>query len=240
MNRQILNPVVILILCILLILTGGCKKKKEGPNNIQKSDIWDIDKDGYPKFVKTNYIELDKIYRISKYRSSVGHDYSDAFEHCRSMKHYFEPKGDIDWSAVKIYSPVTGIITRMEDESMGKKIEIASDDYPAFRFIIFHVILSGMLQLNDTVTAGEEFGTHIGSVTTSDIAVMVNDPTRQGRLISYFEILTDSLFSEYVNRGVKDREEMIISKELRDSFPLTCNGETFVSPDTLENWVVLK
>ena len=36
--------------------------------------------DALPKFVSTNYIELEKITRISKFRSSAGHDYSDDFE----------------------------------------------------------------------------------------------------------------------------------------------------------------
>jgi hypothetical protein len=78
------------------------------------SDIWDIDKSGIPKFVETNYLEMSKIYWISKFRSAVGHDYSDAFEHCRSMKHYFEPRSDVDWAALKIISLVTGTITRVE------------------------------------------------------------------------------------------------------------------------------
>ena len=53
------------------------------------------------------------------------------------MKHYFKPKDDVDWTSLKIYSPVTGTITRVEQEGFGIKIEIAFDDYPSFRFSIF-------------------------------------------------------------------------------------------------------
>ena len=42
--------------------------------------------------------ELDKIDKISKFRSGIGHDYWDDFENCRSMKHYFFPYDTLDWA----------------------------------------------------------------------------------------------------------------------------------------------
>src|SRR4051812_45142711 len=65
------------------------------------TQTYDINLLGVPKFVNTNYIDMRKITRISKFRSAVGHDYSDATqfgpnddikgfgptESCRSMKH---------------------------------------------------------------------------------------------------------------------------------------------------------
>jgi hypothetical protein len=215
----------------------GCHKDTENPPG--NSDIWDIEKDGIPKFVAINYIELDKVYRISKFRSSVGHDYSDMYEHCRSMKHYFEPYPGIDWSSIKIYSPVTGKITRVEQEWAGTKIEIAADKYPAFRFSIFHINTLAQFKVDDQVTAGDQLGTHIGSQTMSDISVIVNDPTRQGRMVSYFDVITDAAFTLYQNRGVPNRNDMFISKTVRDANPLTCSGDTFISSDTIENWIVL-
>jgi hypothetical protein len=223
----------------MISILPGCSKKHDGNNNTP-SDIWDIDKDGIPKFVNTNYIELSKIYRISKYRSSVGHDYSDSYEQCRSMKHYFEPKSDVDWTTVKIYSPVAGTITRVEPESIGgTKIEIASNDYPAFRISIFHINLQGTRNINDKIIAGELLGTHIGSQTYSDISVIVNDPTKQGRMVSWFDIITDKVFNEYSERGISARSAMMITKSERDANPLTCSGDTFTSSDPLESWVIL-
>jgi len=215
-----------------------CTKESEEP--APKSDIWDIDQDGIPKFVNTNYIELSKIVRISKFRSSEGHDYSDAIEHCRSMKHYFVPREDVDWTTVKIYSPVNGYFTRVEQEWTGTKYEIASDDYPAFRFSVFHVNASAQRKVDDKVLAGELLGTHIGRETNSDISVIVNDPTRQGRMVSYFDVMTDLIFNEYLARGISSRADLIISKAKRDINPLSCNGELFTSSDTIQNWVVLK
>lgn len=235
MKRKSFNQILMCFLFCLSVVISGCSKN----NNEVPDDTWDIDKSGIPKFIGTNYIELDKIHRISKYRSSVGHDYSDSFEQCRSMKHYFEPGMEVDWSTVKIYSPVTGMITRVEEEWAGTKIEIASDDHPAFRFSIFHINLTVQRKVNDKVVSGEQLGTHIGSQTMSDISVIVNDPTRKGRMVSYFDVITDAVFSEYSNRGVTARTTMIIPKATRDANPLSCNGDTFTSNDNLENWVVL-
>jgi len=226
-----------LCLIFLMVIITSCSKEIEKPAS--SDDTWDIDQNGIPEFVTTNYIEIDQIYRISKFRSAVGHDYSDAFEDCRSMKHYFEPRGDVDWSTIKIYSPVSGTITRVENEWAGTKIEVASDDYPAFRFSIFHINLTAARNVGDKLDAGEQLGTHFGSQTMSDIAVIVNDPTHQGRMVSYFEVINDEVFNEYSSRGVTSREDLIISKTLRDANPLTCSGDTFVTSDTLENWIYL-
>jgi len=236
--KNILYLFLLFVLYYWVASSVGCSDKKDEVS--KPSDIWDIDADGIPRFVEINYIELDKIWRISRFRSSVGHDYSDAFEHCRSMKHYFEPKASIDWTTIKIYSPVSGIITRVDQEWAGTKLEIAADTYPAFRFSIFHINLAAPYQLNDTVAAGELLGTHIGSQTMSDISVIVNDPTKQGRMVSWFDVMTDGLFLQYSNRGVENRERLIISKQERDAYPLSCSGDTFISADSLENWVELK
>jgi hypothetical protein len=156
------------------------------------------------------------------------------------MKHYFEPKSDVDWTTVKIYSPVSGIITRVEPESIGgTKIEIASDAYPAFRISIFHINLQGTRNVNDKISAGELLGTHTGSQTYSDISVIVNDPARQGRMVSYFDVITDQVFSEFSTYGINSRLVMIIPKSERDANPLTCSGDTFTSSDPLESWVIL-
>ena len=238
MRRNILHLITVFFLLFFLLPISNCSDNSENPE--ETSDIWDIDKDGIPKFVGTNYIELDKIYRISKFRSSIGHDYSDAFEYCRSMKHYFEPKSELDWSTVKIYCPVNGKITRVDEEWAGTKLEIVSKDYPAFRFSIFHISKAKDYKIDDEVASGEQLGTHIGNQTMSDIAVIVNDPTRQGRMISYFETIKKEVFEIYVSRGILSRQELIISKEDRDANPLICSGDMFTSQDPLENWVILQ
>jgi hypothetical protein len=236
-KEALFRKIIIVPVIAMIVLCSSCSKKSSGEQG--PSDIWDIDNDGIPKFVDTNYIELSKIYRISKFRSSVGHDYSDFTEQCRSMKHYFEPLATVDWSTVKIYCPVKGVITRVEEEGNGTKVEIMSTEYPAFRFQIFHINLATSLTVSEQVQAGEYLGTHIGLSTYSDISVIVNDPTKQGRMVSFFEVITDKVFSVYQSRGITARTDLIISKDLRDANPLTCSGDTFTSGDVLESWVTL-
>ena len=82
-------------------------------------------------------------------------------------------------------------------------------------------------------------GFHTGPVTSSDIAVGVFTPTGN-KLVSYFDVMTDTLFRTYMRRGLKSRSDIIISKEERDADPLTCNGEAFTDSGTLENWISLE
>lgn len=187
---------------------------------------YDIDAWGIPRFVRVNYIELDRIGRISRFRSSIGHDYSDFFEDCRSMKHYFMPEEAGDWSTVRVFSPVDGTVSRFFKEFAGTQVWIQSSEYPDFEFRIFHVKLLDSLSVGQILKAGRQLGTHIGSQTMSDIAVAVSTPV-EWKLVSYFDVMTDTLFQAYQARGARERGDFIITREARDADPLTCTGETF-------------
>jgi hypothetical protein len=238
MKTRIYIKIIIVLILTTCLLT--CKKTDEKDNTDQSQyGKWDVDNTPLPKFVGVNYIELNKINAISRFRSAEGHDYSDGVEDCRSMKHYFHPYDYLDWTKIVIVSPVTGTITRMYEEWAGTQIEIQSLEYPAFRFTIFHLTMLPNLKLNDNVSAGEQLGTHIGNQTWSDIAVWVNDPSNQGRLVSYFQVMKDELFGNYKRRGISSLDDLIISKSLRDQNPLTCEGEAFTSVETLQSWVTL-
>jgi len=151
-----------------------------------------------------NYIELDKISRISKFRSHVGHDYSDPYESNRSMKHYFVPRRH----PVTIFSPTKGTVEYLTREWAGTQVGIRSKRY---LFVIFHVSLNGSIEVGTQVSAGQELGTHVGSQTWSDIAVWQGD-----RLVSYFDVMADYVFEQYRSRGIASRSQMIISQEERD------------------------
>ena len=201
-------------------------------------DYYDIVSNGIPQFVAMDYIELDKITAISRFRSGYGHDYSDDFESCRSMKHYYEPYGSINWGEVLIRAPVTGMVMELDDGWAGTEVRIKSSDYPAFYFTLFHVEVSPPLQEGDIVSEGQLLGTHIGSQTKSDIAVWVR--TIEGeRLVSYFDVMEDALFTNYIDRGASGRSDFIITEAERDADPLICDGETFQTPGTIPNWVYL-
>ena len=207
---------------------------------------YDVDINGIPQFVSTDVIELLKISEISKFRSGAGHDYSDDFESCRSMKHYFIPKNDVDKLSIMIFSPINGTVIGTTDEWTeesvwkGTMISIESEDYPAFHIIIFHIDLINTLNVGDKIIAGQVLGypADYENVTISDTAVGVITPSGY-KLVSYFEVITDSLFQSYQACGLSARDDVIISKEERDADPLTCVGEIFTDSGNLENWVIL-
>jgi hypothetical protein len=251
-RMKILIISVVIFTAVLILLPPGCKNST-GPDDTtgkDKTGNTDSTINVITKFIDNDYIELDKIYRISKFRSGIGHDYSDEFESCRSMKHYFQPKSGINWEEVKIFSPVDGVVSSLLEEWAGTQIRIQPAKYPDCLITIFHVKLSSVLKPGDSVKAGKQLGTHIGDQTMSDIAVRMNykvkdekDSTKyitKWKLISYFDIITDKLWENYKAHGLNSRNVMQITKEARDSDPLNCSGETFATTGTLENWVELK
>jgi hypothetical protein len=194
-------------------------------------------------FVKHNYIELDKIASISRFRSGEGHDYSDTQEKARSMKHYFKPKAGIDASTIKIFSPIDGEIAFKFDEQIGgTQIYIRATDIDKdLYFVIFHVNLKDGIKEGTKLTAGQHIGNHIGNQTWSDIAVFYGTED-DNTLYSYINFLSDDLFATYKARGVESREALIITKDERDADPLTLKGEDseeFVNSGNINNWVNL-
>jgi hypothetical protein len=232
-NCSIGLPILSVFLFFCLFACGG------GGDSGGEGDTYDVAANGIPQFVYADYIEADKIEAVSKFRSGVGHDYSDDFESCRSMKHYFRIDGDIDWATVRIFSPIDGVVHDVFDEWAGTQVQIKSEEYPAFYLILFHVNLDHALHVGDMVDAGQELGAHIGSQTMSDIAVRVNTPGGS-KLVSYFDVIGDDVFSAYQTRGLNSREDVIISKGERDADPLGCvQHEAFDDSGSLENWVTL-
>jgi len=206
--------------------------------------------DSLPKFVRISYMEFDSIGRVSTFRSGVGHDFSDDFEFCRSMKHYFEPRNfHIANVNINIYNPFRTTVERIIQEWAGSQIYLVSTEYPFLTARIFHVNLNAGINTGDTLSEGFLLGTHIGNMTSSDIAITVLTPTdgpkdstnsQSGiRFASYFSIMTDSLFQRFSMRGL-NMDSVIISAEKRDSFPLNCNNGAFSDPGTINNWITLQ
>ncbi len=203
---------------------------------------YDIKNLGVPKILNANYIDLSKIGRISRFRSTVGHSYtdSDSTETCRSMKHYFEPKSSVDWTSVDIYSPVTGTIMGLQiDGHWGYQVRIRTISQPVFFVAIFHVNIDSEIIKGGWIHAGDHLGKHASSFTMSDIALTYKGKDN-GNLVSYFEAMTDEVFDLYHARGVPSRQAAIITKEEREADPVPCIGEEqFTVPGTIPDWLVL-
>ncbi|MBN1892948.1 hypothetical protein JW906_00555 [bacterium] len=146
-----------IIPAVVVLFLSGCGGKKK--NMVENADPYTA---GLPRFVHVNFIEPARMERISRFRSSVGHDYSDDFEHCRSMKHYFMPDGSGDWSEVRVYAPVDGFVSLFFDEWIGgTQIWLTSSEYPDFEFDMFHVHLR---DLNPLTCQGETFISESGNL----------------------------------------------------------------------------
>lgn len=213
-------------------------------NPISRPAIYDVNSNGLPLLVQSDYIDLTHITAISRFRSGMGHDYSDDFEHCRSMKHYFIIDPAVDGSQVGIFAPVTGTIANEFAETTpdsGTQVWITPTHWPAFTFILFHVNVTNALPIGATVTNGESigwFGGEPAGVTSSDIAIQVQTPGGM-KLLSYFDLMPTNIFANYQVRGVTNVAEMIITAAERDADPLDCDGQTFATAGTLTNIIYL-
>ena len=75
-----------------------------------------------PLFITASHVDVSDIERISMFRSNAGHDYSDSFESCCSMKHYYRPFNYYEKRfSQQIFSPVDGVILYIGvDEDSGE------------------------------------------------------------------------------------------------------------------------
>ena len=203
-----------------------------------------IDENDLPRFIQSDFIDLDKIYSISKFRSGSGHDFSDNTETCRSMKHYFNtqstsegeeernenngfPKPPTQSKAIDIFSPVDGKIVKIEEDqtSVGKQVYIVPDKATNFKVRLFHIYLLPGIDKGSKIKAGQKIG-EIGIYQNTDIAVEIRTGMSR-KFASYFQVMPDEVFAKYQARGVKSRDQFIFTKEKRDANPLSCNGELF-------------
>ena len=214
-----------LVVAGLVALVGACDSEESAAVS-EDSEPGDEEIIG-SGIATADYIELARISYVSRFRSGIGHDYSDVDETCRSMKHYFTPSS----YPVRIFSPVYGIVEYLREGWAGTQVGIRSGGRV---FVLFHVDIEAWLAEGVALSAGQQIGVHIGTQTWSDIAVREDE-----QYLSYFDVMDDTVFAAYQARGVTSREQMIISKEERDADPLSCSGETFASEGNIPNWVSL-
>lgn len=186
---------------------------------------YDVFAEEPPEFVTHRFVDLDPVTHVSYFRSGYGHSYTNAFETCRSMKHYLSDENQHD-SMVPRYAPTTGELSRI-DTGNGPddaRLVIVPDSHPAFTIELFHVDPREDLSEGTTVEAGDELGRAGNSYTLAEPAVNVMTP--EGRtLVSMFDVMTDAVFDRYRQRGVESRDDFILTKEYRDSNPIDCEQD---------------
>lgn len=214
-----------------------------------RPQLKDIDPNNPPKFIEADFIDLSKVTTVSKFRSNQGHDFSDSYETCRSMKHYYgsQPPKEImeafskngkdakvtmfqkepdPVSSIDIYSPVNGKIISMSEETtpIGKQIHIVPDNAPGFVVRLFHVFPDENIKALSKVKAGQHIGL-IHRYQSTDISVQYQYLNKL-RFVSYFSVMTDEVLAKYIARGAISRDDFIVSKDYRDSHPLQCQEKS--------------
>lgn len=149
---------------------------------------------------------------------------------------------------LELYAPFDGVIYRVTDEGhdsgyVNKQVWIQSSSTPDIFAILFHVNLLDTFPdyWNDypaeywsyhgeddtdfdrlTVSSGEVLGYADLRGTISDIAILKKISDTEYHYVSYFDetIMTDSVFAIYQRYGLTNRDDVIITREFRNSHPL--------------------
>jgi len=249
---------LILAVISIALIYGGIFFLRTIVPTLDETPHYDIESEGIPKFINTDFVELDKIECIKRFRSGFGSDNSDIFEDCREMNNLFYAFNEYRVEKeLKIFSPINGTIMGIYqiesnvsgtwqgvEEDLFTIIWIQSHEYPAFTIRLGWLDIRDMgVKYGTRLSAGQHIGygcmKYNGKVTGAPVVeASISINTLNGvKKVSYFDVITDDVFQNYKNRGVPSRDDFIISKEERDAHPLNCIDET-KGPET--DWIYEK
>jgi len=199
--------------------------------------------------ITANVMDISKIYAVSRFRSSAGHDYSYGSwdgETCRSMKHYFNfglfnsgqnqasnmPKRSTPGPGetnINIYAPFDGTIIANENEQtpVGTQVHIASSKNSGYYVRLFHIDLLPSLSVGSKVTSGELVGT-IGPKDGMDVSYEAQLLDFKRVYLSIFDYMTPQAFAPYAALGYKPSDFVLTSAQA-DAKGYQCNGEQFTN-----------
>lgn len=193
---------------------------------------------GDPPVLTSNFVDLNKISEISKFRSCQGHVVvpQDRREERRNMKHYVRVKKEyFGQDTVEIYAPYDGyvsIIRSEPDMGLQGEIWISQSVLPPFSvwsFSVEHINIKPGLKRGDKVKAGDLIGYAALSgepdkASFDIIYAKVGIPPKKidgwtspfSDLDSVFNHMSEDVFAEYAKKGVLSKEDMQYTKEERD------------------------
>lgn len=223
---------------------------------------------GVPSLLTSNFVDLNKIFEISKYRSCQGHVVvpQDRREERRNMKHYFRVKKEFfGENTVEIYAPYDGYVSVVRSEpemSLQGEIWISQSMLPPFviwSFSVEHINVKQGLKMGDKVRAGDLIGYAALSHGEADNASFdiiygkIGLPLKNidgwtspfSDLDSVFNHMSEEVLAEYKEQGMVSKETMQYSKEERDQDLCEYNkdfkeGIYFKGDEYPEDWVRLK
>lgn len=218
-----------------------------------------------PQFITHDYVDPANIAAIAKYRSGVGHPFSDNYEfNDRSLKYYFEPlkKYLNTQQSLPLFAPATGTIAAVVPEEQvlsngdirGNQVTINPDGFPAFEIRLFHVNLAAGLGAGAHVNAGDPIGyADIRESVDFDMAVgaawnatQLNPNAGQSsappgyRLLSPCDLMNDATFAHFAAYGITDRSDLIVPLAYRNANPGQFGSEDTYNFDPTEYAVFLR
>lgn len=195
-----------------------------------------------------NFIDLNQVHRLTKFRSCIGHQTVDQFsdEPVSNMQHYVGTDPGISTDQVKIFAPFDGYVlgnspfTLADGLTMIPKSGIPWWPFNQWRFSMSdgsHVLpqfqdppihevkagdLIGYLDPFDRGGKKRSTGTHLRLGVTALPPMFKNgngEPYK--KLDSVFRYMSDEVFAEYQAAipGLESRDDMIITKEYRLAHP---------------------
>lgn len=251
MVRKILIAVGVLIVILLSVAFFSIKSAQKEP----------------PPQIVANFTNLDKIEKISKYRSCQGHVTvpQDERETRRSMKHYFWVRPEYNESEkVEIYSPYEGYVSIVRSEpelNLEEEIWISSKNIFAmlppigvWNFSVQHLDVRKDLKVGDKVKAGELIGYAALSQKRGNsfdiVYAKLGIPPKKidgwtapfSEIDSVFNHMSDEVFAEYQKKWITSKDELFISKEERDQNPCQYQGEGpyFAPQEKTDDWAELQ
>lgn len=185
------------------------------------------------------HVELDKIEKISRYRSAAGHNFVDySGESCVNLKHYFhtydegeEPAQSELPASLDYFAPADGTIVAMgqarpNEDPTDYEIDIRLSANQNVVIRLFHLTPASGIEVGTAVSSGQNVGSapsaHLDS---GDFAVYIL--TDEGyRHISMFEIMSSPVLDAYIARGVNENWKQDLYYEITDNYPaqITCEN----------------
>lgn len=205
-----------------------------------------------PPILVKNFVNLNLIEKISKFRSCQGHIVvpTNGDEPPSNMKHYFLIKQEaMGKNRVPLYAPYEAKVSSIFSfPDQGLEGEIWLSNGSNWQFSIEHILVKDGLKKGDKVKAGELLGYAGGDdfdIVYGKGAIIQrkihgwNSPF--SALDSVFNHMSRSVFNQYIEKKIKDRQEMVYSKSFRSQNPCPFRNERggFEGGDFTQDWVVV-
>lgn len=245
MKKKIIIVLGIIVFVIILFLIGGEVYKRQ--TNSQ-TDANSIEKDKAPT-VMVNFVDLDKVAAITKFRSCQGHIVvpQNGTEARSNMKHYFYIKKEFTSAQgmVPLYAPFDGyVVDIFSEEGEGFSDRVAESRDVSFSkekgffsrsnwmLTILHIIPTGSLKKGDAVKAGQLVGQvalekippyYSFDVTYSKMGTFPKKidgwSSPYVALESVFNHMDASVLEQFQRFGTTTSDSFGISKAIRDASP---------------------